>query len=73
MRFFDYLKIPLNKADMEWLMNNVVGKKYKGKKITNAVFDDKKGTMIRFWVKDRGKTTQIRPISKDKLIKAIKF
>jgi hypothetical protein len=72
MRFLDYLQAPLKRDNMRWLTNNVVGKKYKGKKITNAVFDDKKGTMVRFWVRDRGKIKEFRPIPKDELIKVLK-
>ena len=72
MRFLDYLKIPLKKNAMEWLADNVVDKKYKGKKITNAVFDNKEGTMVRFWVKDRGKIKEIRPIPKNELLRLLK-
>ncbi len=69
MKFKDYLQ---EKVDMQWLSDNVIGKKYKGKEIINAIYDDKKGEMIRFWVGKKGDTTEIRPIAKDELVKVLK-
>jgi hypothetical protein len=71
MKFGDYLK---ERFDMDFLINNVTGKKYKGMEITNSVYDDDKGTMIKFWVKDpkTKKIKEIRPIPKDELIKVLK-
>jgi len=59
----------LEKLDLDWLADNVIGKKYKGKKIINAVYDDKKGEMVRFWLEDK---TEIRPIPKKELIKVLR-
>jgi len=71
MRFKDYLQ---EKTDMKWLGDNVVGKKYKGMEIINAVFDDKEDKMVKFWVKDSKtkKPKEIRPISRDELVKVLK-
>ena len=69
MKFGNYLQ---EKVDMQWLIDNVTGKKYKGMVITNSVFDDKEGTMVRFWVKDKGKIKEIRPVPKDDLIRMLK-
>ena len=69
MKFGEYLQ---EKIDMQWLIDNVTGKKYKGMVITNSVFDDKEGTMVRFWVKDKGKIKEIRPIPKDELMRVLK-
>jgi hypothetical protein len=62
------------KLDLDWLGDNVFDKKYKGQKIINAVYDDKAGTMIKFWVRDpkTKKIKEIRPIPKDELIKVLK-
>ncbi len=71
MKFENYLQ---EKVDMQWLIDNVTGKKYKGMEITNSVYDDKAGTMIKFWVRDpkTKKLKEIRPIPKDELIKVLK-
>ena len=66
MKFENYLK---EKLDMDWLADNIIGKKYKGKKIINAVYSDKKGEMIRFWLEDK---TKVDPIPKDELLKRLK-
>jgi hypothetical protein len=72
MRFGDYLQ---EKVDMKWLTANVLGKKYKGMKITKVrrVHDDPED-MVRFWVKDpkTKKLKEIRPIPKDELMKVLK-
>jgi hypothetical protein len=60
------------KVDMGWLADNVTGKKYKGMKIVNCVYDDKEGNMVKFWVDDKGKKKEIRPIPKDELVKVLK-
>lgn len=62
------------KLDMDWLADNVIGKKYKGMEILNAVYDDKAGNMVRFWIKDSKtkKPKEIRPLPKDELIKVLK-
>ncbi len=61
------------KLDMDWLADNVIGKIYKNRKIVNAVYDDKKGEMIRFWVEDKGKKPiEVRPIPKDELVKVLR-
>jgi len=71
MKFGNYLQ---EKVDMQWLIDNVTGKKYKGMVITNSVYDDKEGTMIKFWVRDpkTKKIKEIRPIPKDELVRVLK-
>ena len=62
------------KTDMKWLGDNVVGKKYKGMEIINAVFDDKEDKMVKFWVRDSktNKPKEIRPIPRNELVKVLK-
>jgi hypothetical protein len=62
------------KYDMDFLTDKIIGKKYKGQEIINAVYDDKAGTMIRFWIgkKGKGNQTEIRPIPKDELVKVLR-
>jgi len=60
------------KVDMKWLSDNVTGKKYKGMKIINSVYDEKDPNKVRFWVDDKGKKKEIRPIPKDELVKVLK-
>jgi phosphorylcholine metabolism protein LicD len=60
------------KYDVDFLTDKIIDKKYKGMKITNAVYDDKAGTMIKFWVEDKGKIKEIRPIPKDELVRVLK-
>jgi hypothetical protein len=71
MRFRNYLQ---EKTDVRWITDNVMGKKYKGMEITNAVFDDKEDKMVKFWVRDpkTKKLKEIRPIPRDELIKVLK-
>ena len=60
------------KVDMKWLSDNVIGKKYKNKEVINAVYDDKEGNMVRFWIGKKGDTKEIRPIPKNELVKVLK-
>ena len=62
------------KTDMKWLGDNVVGKKYKGMEIINAVFDDKEDKMVKFWIRDSktNKPKEIRPIPREELVKVLK-
>ena len=64
----------VEKLDTDWIGDNILDKKYKGMVVVNAVYADKEGTTIKFWVRDpkTKKITEVRPMPKKELLKVLK-